>query len=307
MCVALRLPNLKHLYYLVILHKEQHFARAAQKCNVSQSTLSAAIQNLEDSLGQQLLEREHKTFVFTHFGESLVEKSQLLLSQTQDWISFAQSGGEWQAGHVKIGVIPTIAPFLFEGLITTISASLPKLSLELIEDTTDNLTAKLMEGEVDLLVLALPMNTPGCKQLLLGQDPFHLIAHKEKAKKMSKDMQIDELPDNSIFLLHKEHCLTGHAVSACGLAHKAQVSSLTASSLYTLVSLVNSQMGYTFLPAMALEHGILKATNVEALPVTNDAFREIGLVWRNGTTRVQLFRKIAALLAPLMPKPALVD
>lgn len=286
-----------------MLHKEQHFARAAEKCNVSQSTLSAAIQNLEDSLGQQLLEREHKAFVFTHFGEALVEKSKILLSQTQDWVSFAQSSGDWQSGNIKIGIIPTIAPFLFEPLITALHSSLPKLSLELLEDTTDNLTAKLMEGEVDLLVLALPTKTPGCKQLLLGQDPFHLIAHEEKAKTLPKNVQIEELPENSIFLLQREHCLTEHAVSACGLAHKAQVSSLTASSLYTLVSLVNSQMGYTFMPAMALSHGILNGTNVEALAASNDAFREIGLVWRNGTTRVQLFRKIATLLAPLMPVP----
>lgn len=287
-----------------MLHKEQHFARAAQKCNVSQSTLSAAIQNLEDSIGQQLLEREHKAFVFTYFGEALVEKSKYLLSQTQEWMAFAQSSGDWQSGNIKIGVIPTIAPFLFEPLINTMHIHLPKLSLQLLEDTTDNLSDRLMEGEVDLLILALPMKTPGCKQLLLGQDPFHLIAHKDKAKLLPLNAQIDELPENSIFLLQKEHCLTEHAVSACGLAHKAQVSSLTASSLYTLVSLVNSQMGYTFLPAMALQHGILNGTNVEALAVTNDAFREIGLVWRNGTTRVQLFRRIATLLAPLMPKPA---
>lgn len=302
----MRLPNLKHLYYLTVLYKEQHFARAADKCSVSQSTLSAAIQNLEDSLGQQLLEREHKTFVFTHFGEALVEKSKELLSQTQEWMAFAQSSGDWQSGSVKIGVIPTIAPFLFEPLINTMQAQLPKLSLELLEDTTDNLLANLMEGDVDLLVLALPMKTPGCKQLLLGQDPFHLIAHHDKAKALPAHVKIEQLPNNSIFLLQREHCLTEHAVSACGLAHKAQVSSLTASSLYTLVSLVNSQMGYTFLPAMALQHGILKGTNVEALEASQDAFREIGMVWRNGTTRMQLFRKIATLLAPLMPKPLII-
>lgn len=303
----MRLPNLRHLYYLTILHKEQHFARAAEKCSVSQSTLSAAIQNLEDSLDQQLLEREHKTFVFTHFGEALVEKSKLLLGQTQDWMAFAQSSGNWQSGSLKIGVIPTIAPFLFEPLIKTIQANLPKLSLQLLEDTTDNLLANLMEGDVDLLLLALPMKTPGCKQILLGHDPFHLIAHKDKAKLLPKNVQIEELPENSIFLLQKEHCLTEHAVSACGLAHKAQVSSLTASSLHTLVSLVNSEMGYTFLPAMALQRGILDGTNVTALPATGEAFRGIGLVWRNGTTRMQLFRQIAKLVAPLLPQAIKID
>ena len=299
----MRLPNLKHLYYFTVLHKEQHFLRAAEKCNVSQSTLSAAIQNLEETIGQQLLEREHKTFVFTDFGEALVERSKLLLSQTQEWMTFAQSSGDWQSGVLKLGVIPTIAPFIFESLINVVQDGLPNIDLKLVEDTTDNLMEKLIDGELDLLVLALPMTTAGCKQLLIGQDPFHLIAHKEKAKLLPENVEIDALPNDSIFLLQKEHCLTEHAVSACGLAHKAQVSSLTASSLHTLVSLVNSQMGYTFLPSMALNKGVLAGTEVIALPTFDEAARDIGLVWRNGTTRVQLFRYVAKLLAPLMPIP----
>jgi len=287
-----------------VLHKEQHFLRAADKCNVSQSTLSAAIQNLEESIGQQLLEREHKAFVFTDFGEALVERSKVLLQQTQDWMTFAQSSGDWQTGSLKLGVIPTIAPFLFESIITTMQSSLPKITLKLLEDTTDNLLSKLSEGELDLLVLALPMKTPGCKQMVIGKDPFHLIAHKEKAALLPNHVDIDQLPENSIFLLQKEHCLTEHAVSACGLAHKSQVSSLTANSLHTLVSLVNSQMGYTFLPKMALQKGILQNSDVVALPGEEDAFREIGLVWRMGTTRMQLFRHVAKLFAPLLPQPA---
>lgn len=300
----MRLPNLKHLYYLTVLHKEQHFLRAAQKCNVSQSTLSAAIQNLEETIGQQLLERDHKTFVFSDFGEALVERSKTLLQQTQDWQVFAQSSGDWQTGSLKLGVIPTIAPFLFEPLIKAISSTLPNIQLKLLEDTTENLLSKLADGELDALILALPMKTPGCKQLVLGKDPFHLIAHKEKAALLPNNVDIDQLEQNSIFLLQKEHCLTEHAVSACGLAHKAQVSSLTANSLHTLVTLVNSQMGYTFLPSMALQQGILNSTNVVALPPDEGAFREIGLVWRMGTTRMQLFRCVAKTVAPLLPHPA---
>ncbi len=299
----MRLPNLKHLYYLTILHKERHFAKAADKCNVSQSTLSAAIQNLEDSLGQQLLEREHKTFVFTSFGESLVEKTKILLGQTQEWMAFAQSSGNWQEGSLRLGVIPTIAPFLFEPLIVSMQQNLPKLQLQLLEDTTENLLESLLEGNVDLLVLALPMKTPGCKQLELGRDHFHLIAHEDDAARFPDNINIDMLPENSIFLLEKEHCLTEHAVSACGLAHKAQVSPLTASSLHTLVSLVNSQMGFTFLPSMALNQGILNGTKVIPISSSKDAYREIGLVWRNGTTRMQLFRHVADIIAPLLPEP----
>jgi len=299
----MKLPNLKHLHYFTVLHKEQHFLRAAEKCNVSQSTLSAAVQNLEDSIGQQLLEREHKNFVFTDFGEALVEKSKLLLSQTHEWIEFAESAGDGKSGTLRIGVIPTIAPFLFEGLIKTIHANLPNINLQLHEDTTDNLLGSLGDGELDLLILALPMQTPGCRQLILGHDPFHLIAHKNSAIDLKVAPSVDSLPKDSIFLLQKEHCLTDHAVSACGLKHKEQVNSLTANSLHTLVSLVNCEMGYTFLPEMALQKNILNATNVVSLPAEDNAFRDIGLAWRNGTTRIQLFRHIGKMVAPLLPQP----
>lgn len=302
-----RFPNLKHLYYLTVLHKEQHFLKAAQKCNVSQSTLSTAIQNLEDGFGQQLLEREHKTFVFTDFGEAMVERSKILLSHTNDWIEFATSLGDWQNGVLRMGAIPTIAPFIFESMIHDINAVLPRITLQLTEDTTDSLLDRLADGELDLLVLALPMKTSGCRQLTIGRDPFHLIGHKTKLSEFSNNVKIDELPNESIFLLQKEHCMTDHAVSACGLAHKSQVSSLSASSLHTLVSLVNSELGYSFLPSLALKKGILNGSEVEAMPSENNAHREIGLVWRTGTTRVQLFRNIGKILSNLMPVPVLVD
>lgn len=298
-------PNLKHLYYLVTLHQKQHFNRAARHCHVSQSTLSTAIQNLEEQFGTQLLEREHKTFVFTPFGLELVERSRKLLNDASELVDFAQSAGNWQAGTLKLGVIPTIAPFLFEELINTVNVHLPDITLQLQEDTTSNLLIQLNEGVLDLLILALPMDTPGCKQMVLGHDPFHLIAHEELAKNLPQPIDVSALPAKSIFLLQQEHCLTGHAVSACGLQHKEQVNSLAASSLYTLVQLAQSKMGFTFMPELALQSDILGQAPLETLPAEDQAFREIGLVWRNGTTRMRLFRFLAEKIAPLMPIPTL--
>ncbi|TDF34907.1 hydrogen peroxide-inducible genes activator [Alteromonadaceae bacterium M269] len=298
-------PNLKHLHYLVVLHQEQHFNRAAKLCYVSQSTLSTAIQNLEEQLGSQLLERDHKSFVFTAFGLEVVERSRLLLNQADDLLEFADSNGNWQAGNLKVGIIPTIAPFLFEGFIRAISEELSELKLQLQEDTTENLLAQLNRGELDLLILALPMETPGCKQLVIGHDPFHLIVHEEKAASLPSPMDVDALPKGSIFLLQKEHCLTGHAVSACGLKHQAQVNSLAATSLFTLTKLVSSKLGLTFMPELAINQNILDGQGLVSLPAEDNAFREIGLVWRNGTNRMQLFMYIAKLLSPLMPKPTL--
>lgn len=299
----MKLPNLKHLHYLVALHQEQHFVKAAQYCNVSQSTLSTAIQNLEEQFGAQLLEREHKTFVFTPFGIELVARSKALLAQAHELVEFARSAGDWQAGNLKIGVIPTIAPFMFEGIITQVSKNLPQINLQLQEDTTENLLRQLNEGELDLLVLALPMPTPGCKQLVLGQDPFHLIAHSELLKSLPVPLEMSALPKESVFLLHQEHCMTGHAVSACGLQHSEQISSLAASSLYTLIQLANSKLGFTFMPELALQSKILASTSLQSLPAEESAYREIGLVWRNGTTRVRLFRHLAKFFAPLTPIP----
>ena len=305
-------PNLKHLHYLVTLHREQHFNRAAQHCHVSQSTLSTAIQNLEDQLNGQLLERDHKTFIFTAFGLEVVERSKQLLEQANELMDFAQNAGDWQAGSIKIGVIPTIAPFLFEPMIQKLSESLPRLNLQLQEDTTDNLLKQLNEGTLDLLVLALPMQTPGCKQLVLGHDPFHLVADKNVLESVSSGLSeiqtpvdIASLPKDSVFLLQSEHCMTDHAVSACGLRHQEQVSSLAASSLHTLVKLAASKMGLTFLPKLALQDNILQDTGLVSLPAEEGAYREIGLVWRNGTTRMRLFRRIAEVISPLMPTQTL--
>lgn len=298
-------PNLKHLHYLVTLHQEQHFHRAAQRCNVSQSTLSTAIQNLEEHFGSQLLEREHKTFVFTSLGLEIVKRSKVLLQEAGELVEFAQNAGNWEKGRLKLGVIPTIAPFMFEGMIGAFKAFLPGITLELQEDTTQNLLQQLSDGQLDLLILALPMETPGCKQMVLGHDPFHLVAHKSLADSLPDPFDITTLPDNSIFLLQQEHCMTGHAVSACNLQHSEQVSSLAASSLYTLVQLANSKLGYTFMPELALNQDIIRNTDLKALPAEDNAYREIGLVWRSGTTRMRLFRRIGEVLSPLLPVPTL--
>lgn len=298
-------PNLKHLYYLVTLHQEQHFNKAAQRCHISQSTLSTAIQNLEEQLSGQLLERDHKTFIFTAFGLEVVERSKVILQHAGEMMDFASSAGDWQAGNLKVGVIPTIAPFIFEEMINTVTRDLPKLNLQLQEDTTENLLKQLNDGLLDLLVLALPMETPGCKQLVVGHDPFHLVAHKDTLDSLPSPINISSLPKNSVFLLQREHCMTGHAVSACGLQHAEQVSSLAASSIHTLVKLAASKMGVTFIPGMALNEKLIEDLPLNALPAETNAFREIGLVWRNGTTRMPLFRRFAEIIAPIMPIPKL--
>lgn len=298
-------PNLKHLHYLVTLHQEQHFHRAAERCNISQSALSTAIQNLEEYFSAQLLEREHKSFVFTALGHEVVERSKKLLQDTDELVEYAQNAGAWDKGELSLGTIPTIAPFLFQQMIGAFQSFLPDITLRLQEDTTANLLQQLADGQLDLLLLALPMATPGCKQLVIGHDPFHLVAHESLYDSVALPVNVQSLPKQSVFLLQQEHCMTDHAVSACELQHTDLVSPLAASSLYTLVQLAQSKLGFTFIPELALHQGIMQHTDLQAFPAEANGYREIGIVWRNGTTRMQLFRRVGEILAPLMPIPTL--
>jgi len=301
-----KLPSLKNLSYLLALHEHQHFNRAASACHVSQSTLSSGIQNLEDQLGCQLIERDHKSFLFTGMGEQVVAQAREILTATEELLYFAQSQGKVMEGPLRLGCIPTIAPFLLGRLSAEVQAQYPKVQLNIREDTTAALLHALNKGELDVLVLALPVDLQGNQHWVLGRDPFKLVMHKDLAHDVAEPVIYDALPDQSIFLLEKEHCLTGHAVAACQLAESRKINPFTATSLHSLVQMANARLGATFLPQMAIDQGILEHTDLTALqPTGAEAFREIGMVYRPTTSRRQTFRKLAEVVAQLLPEPTL--
>lgn len=301
-----KLPSLRNLSYLLALHQHQNFNRAAQACNVSQSTLSSGIQNLEEQLGCLLIERDHKSFLFTSIGEEIVEQARQILTATEELLNFAQSQGKTMEGPLRLGCIPTIAPFLLGTLTKQLQQDYPKLYLNIREDTTNNLLLQLRNGELDVLILALPVDLQGNQSYTLGRDPFKLVMHQSLATNLSEPVQYHKLPDNSIFLLEKEHCLTGHAVAACELADSSKINPFTATSLHSLVQMADAGLGATFIPKMAIDHGILNGTELVALqPSGQQAFREIGLIYRPTTTRRQTFRQLAKCIAALLPEPLL--
>ncbi|AVJ57191.1 LysR family transcriptional regulator [Idiomarina sp. OT37-5b] len=297
-----KLPSLKNLSYLLALHQQQNFNRAAAACNVSQSTLSSGIQNLEEQLGCQLIERDHKSFLFTAIGEEIVEQARNIITSTEELVHYAKGHGNILEGPVRLGIIPTIAPFVVGALSKRVQQNYPKLSLQLAEDTTNNLLNALRDGDLDILLLALPMDIQGNQKWTLGRDPFKLVAHKSIADKLGEPVDYDMLPDGSIFLLEKEHCLTGHAVSACQLTDTVKVNPFTATSLHSLVQMADARGGATFMSQMAIDHGILDNTDLIPLkPSGQEASRDIGLVYRATTSRRQTFRKIAEEIATLLP------
>jgi len=202
-----RVPSIKQLQYLLALHEHQHFGKAAEACYIGQSTLSAAIANLEETLDAQLLERDHKTFIFTPLGEDVVRQARYIVEQCEELAEFAKCQGKPMAGPLRLGCIPTIAPFVLSEVMALARERFPELQLLLREDTTENSLRSLIEGRLDMVLLALPYDTGTLHTQVLSQDPFKLVLHQDWLDR-GFEQDISQWPDESIFLLEREHCMT---------------------------------------------------------------------------------------------------
>jgi LysR family hydrogen peroxide-inducible transcriptional activator len=297
-------PSLKQLHYLVTLHETRHFSDAAQRCFVSQSTLSKGIQNLEELIGCPLYEKKDKKspLVFTAEGELVVSQGRQLLAKGQDLVELGKSRqGQAMQGKLKVGCIPTIAPFLLSDLVQEVNQRFPLLDLLLREDTTTNLLQALKHGDLDVLILALPVDIGHMHSKIVGQDPFRMVISRNQINSIRVPLRYDDLPDESVFLLENEHCLTEHAVSACQFTEKAKINPFSATSLHTLVQMVANGLGTTFIPQMAIDQGLLENQNLIVIdPPGQKAHRDIGLVWRPSSTRAETFEQLADVVTELL-------
>jgi LysR family hydrogen peroxide-inducible transcriptional activator len=294
------LPNLKHVRYLIELYQEQNFHRAASACFVSQSTLSSAILKLEVQLNCQLIERDSKSFLFTAQGIEVVNKSRQLLVSANELVSFSKQQGNEYTGTVRIGCIPTIAPFLLTDFVQACQKKLPELALFLREDTTENLTNLLNNGEIDLLILALPISVNNFHCRVVGKDRFFMAGDQALVNTYQKTASYRHLPEESIFVLSSEHCLTEHALSACKLADKSLIHSFSASSLSTLVQMTAFHHGFTFLPEMGVKKNLGKNEGLTIAPLDGDYYREIGVLWRKTSMRKALYNELSEVISRLL-------
>jgi LysR family hydrogen peroxide-inducible transcriptional activator len=255
-------------------------------------------------LGYQLIERDHKSFMFTAIGEEVVERARNILTNVDDLVELVKNQGAPMTGEIRLGCIPTIAPFLLSRVVKLCQKDYPQLSLLLKEDTTERLLDALAKGELDLLILALPVDTSGFHSMKVGIDPFKMVMHQEMPYDVVQPIDYQSMPDESIFLLQAEHCITGHAITACQLGDSAKINPFAATSLHTLVQMVNSKLGTTFLPQMAIDAGILNDTDLKVMDPPGEApYRDIGLVWRQTTSRISTFRTLGlAIQQQLMPQ-----
>lgn len=297
----IKFPALKQLHYLVTLSETRHFGEAAKRCFVSQSTLSAGIQNLEELIGAQLIERDNKTLVLTGIGEEVVSRSREILAKSQDLMELTQLKEDPMQGKLRLGCIPTIAPFLLSSVVREVNQRFPKLDLLLREDTTSNLLTALKNGEMDVLILALPIDIGGMKSRVVGTDDFRMVISKSQADSVKLPIRYADLPDESVFLLEREHCLTDHAVSACQMTSSEKINPFMATSLHTLVQMVANGLGMTFIPQMAIDHGLLENQDLMIVePPGTKAYREIGLVWRPSSSRTETFNRLADVVEELL-------
>lgn len=275
------LPTLRQMQYLVAVVELKHFGKAAERCFVTQSTLSAGIQELEELLDTRLLERTKRRVMPTELGLELAEKARNLLALAADMVAMTSSQGDPLSGALSIGIIPTVGPFLLPRVLPLVRARYPDLKLTLIEDQTARLIERIESGELDGAILGFPFALRTLEHQIFWQENFVVAIPRQHSLASRPQISTHEIPAEELLLLEEGHCLTDHALSACRLEGLKAHAAFQGTSLYTLVQMVAGGQGITFLPEMALDRDLMQNGEVVLTDLSEPGpHREIGLVWR---------------------------
>jgi LysR family hydrogen peroxide-inducible transcriptional activator len=288
------LPSLRQLKYLVALAEQLNFTRAAAACFVTQSTLSAGLQELESALGANLVERDRQRVVITPLGAEVAARARQLLAQADDLVELAAGAAAPMAGTLRLGVIPTIAPFLLPRFLPGLRAKYPKLKLLLREDLTASLLARLRAAQLDFALIALPYDTGGLLEQPLFDDEFWLAGRAGDPAFKAKRLAVTSPIAERLLLLEEGHCLREHTLAACARSATPNSSGIEATSLLTLVQMVESGIGLALVPEIALKSGFLDRTGLVARPLAPPAPRRtLALVARPSSARTAELQLLA--------------
>lgn len=294
--MAAHIPTIKQLQYLVALRRTGHFGKAAEASFVTQSTLSAGLRDLEKLLGVILVERTRRVVRFTALGEKIADKAMSVVQEAEELAEMAQAEGRPLHGELRMGVIPTIAPFLLPAMLPRVREQWPSLKLYLREETSQAACDALHRGRLDCVLLALPYHCGDVDSAVLFDDPL-FVAFPAGDAPSSKMIETDSIDERRMLLLEDGHCLKDHALSACNRPELRAHASMMGTSLHTLVQMVDNALGITFIPAMAIRAGILAGTDIEARPLRSDhGYRRIALIWRRSSPRESEFQLLAEAL-----------
>ena len=303
--MTVHLPTIKQLQYLVSLRQHGHFGKAAEACFVTQSTLSAGLRELETLLGVVLVERTRRVVRFTALGEKVADKAVRVLREAEELAELARAEGKPLHGELRMGVIPTIAPFLLPAMLPQLRKEWPSLKLYLREETSQAACDALHRGQLDCVLLALPYPCGDVEAAPLFDD-WLFVAFPGGEAPLGSTVDVAAIDENRLLLLEDGHCLKDHALSACNRPDLRAHAAMMGTSLHTLVQMVDNGLGLTFIPSMAIEAGILEGTRVDAKPLRSDhGFRRVALIWRRSSPRESEFQLLATalrrIIAELVP------
>lgn len=289
--------NLRDLEYLVALSEHRHFGRAAAACYVSQPTLSTQIKKLESELGAPLIERGPRGVLFTLAGEQVLARARTVLSGAEEIRSIARHAVDPRSGVLRLGVFPTLAPYLLPHVVPQIRRSLPDLRLLLVEEKSSDLTEMLHAGAVDAVVLATPVDD-ALEHLPLFRERFVLAVPSGHDLAGRESVSTSALRGQDILLLADGHCLREHALEVCSQVGAAEREGFRATSLETLRHMVAAGVGITLMPELAVAPPVPRYDGVELVPFAGEPpYRDIALAWRRGGVHGELMAELGHILA----------
>lgn len=296
--------NIRNLEYLVALSEHEHFGKAAEACFVSQPALSMQINKLEKFLGVKLLERTNKSVILTNVGMVIAEEARQILSKINDLKGIAQAAKDPFSGELKIGIFPTLAPYLFPHIIPKLTSLFPNLAIYLSEEKTETLLEKLKQGKLHAVIIALPIDESGMTTTTLFEEEFLLtIPHSHPLAKR-KTIKQSDLNSKNFLILDDGHCMRDQVISFCHQANASETLNFRATSMEALRHMVAAGAGMTLMPRLATE-GCQLATFI---PFSSPKpSRTIGIMWRNCSTKKILLEELSKQIKKIMVKTKLVN
>ena len=292
--------NIRDLRYLVALAEHRHFGRAAEASFVSQPTLSTQIRKLEDELGVSLVERAPRRVMLTPVGREIADRARRILADVDELHQIAQRSQDPDAGTVRLGIFPTLGPYLLPHVIPRVRERFPRLELLLVEEKTEVLLRQLREGRLDAAILALPVHDDQLATHFLFEEPFLLAVPHGHPLADHRSIELDDLRKVSLLLLEDGHCLRDQALDVCRLSGADEKSGFRATSLETLRQMVAAGVGITLLPRLAVAPPVPPSADITLIPFRiPPPHRRIAMVWRRSTAREGFLRKLAVLIATL--------
>jgi len=295
--------NLRDLKYLVALAEHKHFGRAAAACFVSQPTLSTQIKKLEEELGVPLVERAPRKVMLTPAGREAAARARGIVAEVEQMKEAARRSRDPEAGTVRLGIFPTLGPYLLPHVVPAIRERFPQLELLLVEEKSDVLLTQLRNGQLDAALLALPLHDEQLHTEFLFEEPFVLAAPEGHRLTAHATLTMADLADQRLLLLQDGHCLRDQALDVCHLAGALEKSEFQATSLETLRQMVAANVGVTLLPMLAVKPPVARSENIRLLGFAGgDApSRRIAMVWRRSSAMGDFLQQLAGIFQSLPP------